>query len=157
MKDRPAARFTSRDNFEASSFGDAPVECCCRPLNATLRTSSSSRVSISKLFRRGRWLVFAAVLTQSITVARAQTFTTSLLVGRSPTALAVNPVTNKTYIADGGGSSVTVINGISNTVSGTVSVGTNPAAIAVNPVTNTVYVANSGGTRVTVINSATDT
>ena len=70
-------------------------------------------------------------------------------------AVAVNPVTNKIYVANSSGT-VTVIDGATNTTT-TVAAGTAPIAVAVNPVTNKIYVANQGSNNVTVIDGATNT
>jgi YVTN family beta-propeller protein len=80
----------------------------------------------------------------------------SIVVGDAPQATAVNPVTNKIYVANQLGNSVTVIDGATNATI-PVTVGTNPCAVAVNPVTNNVYVANLGSGNVTVIDGATNT
>jgi YVTN family beta-propeller protein len=64
--------------------------------------------------------------------------------GILPCAIAVNPVTNKIYVANRDSNTVTVIDGTNDSTT-TVSVGTGPDAVAVNPVTNKVYVANSNG------------
>ena len=64
--------------------------------------------------------------------------------GILPCAIAVNPVTNKIYVANRDSNTVTVIDGTNDSTT-TVSVGTGPDAIAVNPITNKVYVANSNG------------
>ena len=61
--------------------------------------------------------------------------------GAIPLAVAVNPVTNKIYVANENSNNVTVIDGATNTTT-TVAVGTFPIAVAVNPVTNQIYVAN---------------
>ncbi|MFK7695169.1 X2-like carbohydrate binding domain-containing protein [Paenibacillus sp. HJGM_3] len=76
--------------------------------------------------------------------------------GLTPEAVAVNPVTNKIYVANYGSTFVTVIDGASNTTT-TVLAGTNPTAIAVNPVTNKIYVANTGSASVTVIEGVSNT
>lgn len=95
-------------------------------------------------------------------------------VGYFPATLAVNPVTNRIYVANECGSdpacagdgTVTVIDGVSNTVIATVTVGSEPYGVAVNSVTNTIYVANYCGNDVTcssysgtltVINGANNT
>ena len=70
--------------------------------------------------------------------------------------MAVNPVTNKIYVANSDSNNVTVIDGATNSTT-TVPVGHRPAAVAVNPVTNKIYVANSGSNNVTVIDGATNT
>src|ERR1035441_12099 len=74
-------------------------------------------------------------------------------VGYFPSTLAVNPVTNTIYVANQCGSdptcasdgTVTVIDGVSNTVIATVTVGSDPYGVAVNSVTNTIYVVNYCG------------
>ena len=63
--------------------------------------------------------------------------------GSQPFAVAVNPITNKIYVANRGQGTVTIIDGATNTTE-TETVGTTPVAIAVNPVTNKAYVAGSG-------------
>jgi YVTN family beta-propeller protein len=77
-------------------------------------------------------------------------------VGLSPAAVAVNPVTNKIYVAIQSKNSVTVIDGATNTIAAA-NAGALPFAIAVNPVTNKVYVANANSNNVTVIDGASNT
>ena len=56
--------------------------------------------------------------------------------------MAVNPVTNKIYVANYDSDNVTVIDGATNdTTTGARRV-VRPCAVAVNPVTNKIYVAN---------------
>ena len=78
--------------------------------------------------------------------------------GTTPVAIAVNPVTNKAYVACSGDGTVWVIN---EAQGGTkkIAVGGKPQAIIVNPVTNKIYVANSNGSVgfVSVIDGTTDT
>ncbi len=75
-----------------------------------------------------------AFLLSSASLAPAQTVTATIPVGTLPYSVAVNPVTNKIYVANDHSSNVTVIDGATNT---TVSVAAGPgaAATAVNPVT----------------------
>ncbi|UCG41895.1 MAG: YncE family protein, partial [candidate division WOR-3 bacterium] len=81
--------------------------------------------------------------------------TLAVAVGDSPCAVAVNPVTNKVYVANYDGDNVTVIDGATNdTLS--VQSGDCPSAVAVNPVLNRVYVTNRGDSSVTVIDGATN-
>ena len=82
----------------------------------------------------------------------AQTVTATVPAGTNPFAVAVNPVTNKTYIANRFSANVTVIDGATNTTA-TVPTGITPNAVAVNPVTNKIYVATFSST-VTVIDGA---
>src|SRR5256884_530428 len=85
-----------------------------------------------------------------------QRVTATVAAGAASRAVALNPVTNKIYVANANSNNVTVIDGATNTTT-TVSAGTNPAAVAVNPVTNKIYVANQGSANVTVIDEATNT
>lgn len=72
-----------------------------------------------------------------------------------PVAIALNPVTNKIYVANYASNTVTVIDGTTNTTT-TVAVGTYPLAIAVNPATNKIYVANVSSQSLTVIDGVTN-
>ena len=87
--------------------------------------------------------------------AHAQTVTATLGVGTRPQSVAVNPVTNKIYVANVGGKNVTVIDGATNFTT-TVNAGTQPSSIGVNPVTNKIYVANAISNNVTVIEGASN-
>ncbi len=71
--------------------------------------------------------------------------------------MAVNPVTNKIYVANNSSASVSVIDGAVNTVK-TVATGASPFAEAVNPVTDKIYIANNAGSseNVTVIDGLTN-
>src|SRR5260370_23622305 len=105
-------------------------------------------------------LTLVAMLSLAAAPARGQTVTATVAVGQSPSAMAVNPVTNKIYVANRSDNTVTVIDGASNTVSATVPVGTSPVAVAVSPTTNKIYVVNQGDTlnpsTVTVIDGTTN-
>jgi YVTN family beta-propeller protein len=70
-------------------------------------------------------------------------------------AVAVNPVTNKIYVASFYRDNVTVIDGATNDTV-LVPTGDYPIAVAVNPVTNRIYVANENSNNVTVIDGATN-
>src|ERR1700733_3507771 len=86
--------------------------------------------------------------------AYAQTVTTTVNAGSEPASVAVNPVTNKIYIANYAGNNVIAIDGATNSTAAIVQTGTFPIAIAVNPVTNKIYVANQTANDVTVIDGA---
>lgn len=66
--------------------------------------------------------------------------------GAEPQAVAVNPVTNKIYVAGGAITVIGVITVIDGATNATTSVqaGVVPVAVAVNSVTNKIYVANQG-------------
>ncbi len=104
--------------------------------------------------RAGLWLLLGMVL--SAGTALPQNVTTTIGVGNSPAAIAVNPVTSTIYVVNSASNSVSVIDGATNAITTTVNVGTTPVALAVNPLTNMVYVANNGSNDVTVINGATN-
>ncbi|MFI5117102.1 MAG: hypothetical protein ACHP8B_10445 [Terriglobales bacterium] len=114
-------------------------------------------------------LVFSLAI--ALPSAIAQVVIATVPVGIANYGLAVNSVTNKTYVANYCGNdpnclsngTVTVIDGATNNTA-TVNVGFYPDAVAVNPVTNKIYVTNwwgndptglSPGT-VTVIDGATN-
>ena len=79
----------------------------------------------------------------------SNTVVASLAVGGE--GVAVNPNTNRIYVANNGSSNVSVIDGASNTVAATVAVGTSPEGVAVTPNTKRIYVANWGDDTVSVI------
>jgi YVTN family beta-propeller protein len=75
--------------------------------------------------------------------------TQSVNVGYFANSVALNPVTNRIYVVScgndeycGGAGTVSVIDGVSNTVVATVTVGNGPYGVAVNSVTNKIYVTN---------------
>src|SRR5688572_21705252 len=86
--------------------------------------------------------------------AAGQTVGSTIAVGTTPSAIAVNPVTNKVYVANDGSNNVSVIDGATHT-STPVAVGNRPLWLAVNPETNRVFVGNFGDSNVSVINGAT--
>jgi YVTN family beta-propeller protein len=69
-------------------------------------------------------------------------------------AIAVNPATNRIYVANELTNDVTVIDGATHATA-TVAVGARPQHIAVNPVTNRIYVSNGGSSSQSVIDGAT--
>jgi len=78
---------------------------------------------------------------------KAQMVVATIPLGNPPNAVAVNPVTNKIYVAAGDSwtqeGTVTVIEGATNSTT-TLTAGIRPHAVAINPVTNKIYVANAG-------------
>ena len=81
---------------------------------------------------------------------QADTVAATVAAGDGPRAVAVNPVTNKIYVANQSGRTVTVIDGRDHSTT-TVTAGSLSVAVAVNPVTNKIYVANASSGDVTVI------
>jgi YVTN family beta-propeller protein len=128
---------------------------------AKQRKFSPSRLSVtsvpanpSRLVRAALWLLFGVLL--SAGVALPQSVTSTIGVGNSPVAIAVNPVTSTIYVVNTASDTVSVINGATNSLTTTVNTGSNPVAVAVNPLTNMIYVANNGSSNITVINGATN-
>ena len=87
--------------------------------------------------------------------AQAQFLAGTVPVGSGPTAIGINSVTNKAYVANAADGTLTIIDGSTQTTA-TLAVGANPQAVLVNAATNKIYVAkpNSSGT-VTIVDGAT--
>ena len=81
---------------------------------------------------------------------------TSVRAGANPWGIAVNPVTNRVYVSTTNDSSVTVLDGATNTIIAKVSGITYPRGVAVNTVGNKVYVVSQYWNTVTVIDGATN-
>jgi YVTN family beta-propeller protein len=70
------------------------------------------------------------------------TVTTTITVGSRPSAVAVNPITGLVYVTNAASDSVSVINGATSTVTGTISATCcRPIGVAADPATGTVYAA----------------
>jgi YVTN family beta-propeller protein len=80
-----------------------------------------------------------------------------LPIGGSANSIAVNPVTNLVYVVNNGNNAVTVVDGSTDTVVGTVSGVPSGGAAVVNPLTNKIYVANTSGSSISVIDGTTCT
>src|ERR1035438_7332599 len=111
--------------------------------------------------------LFVFLFAAAIPPAAAQPLLATVTVGHDPYYLAANAVTNKVYVANYCGNdpgcrsqspgTVTVIDGLTNTVDATVTVGRQAAFLVINPVTNKIYVTNRSDNTVSVINGATNT
>ena len=77
-------------------------------------------------------------------------------VGGEPSAVGVNPVTNRIYVVRFFADTVSVIDGSTNSVIATVPVG-GPQGVTVDPFTNRIYVGNTASNGVSVIDGATNT
>ena len=78
-------------------------------------------------------LVVCAAVIVCLGTASADWVTATVPTGNAPSAVAVNPVTNRVYVANSSSKDVTVIDGSTNGTT-TVPVGSDPGAVAVNPV-----------------------
>src|SRR5258707_15601809 len=72
---------------------------------------------------------------------RATNTTTTVAAGATPAGVAVNPATNRIYVANELSNDVTVIDGATKTII-TMGVGGTPLVVAVNPATKKIYVGN---------------
>jgi YVTN family beta-propeller protein len=129
-------------------------------INGTTTTSipagtAPSAVAVNPLTNQ----IYVTNYNNIVTVINGSTNnTTTLTVGSDPDAVAVNPVTNTIYVANYVSSTVSVINGSTNTVSSTtIPVGKYPTQIAINTAIDKVYVLNNGDKTVTVIDGSTNT
>ena len=77
-------------------------------------------------------------------------------VGSEPEAIAVDPDTNRIYVANGGSGSVSVIEGATDRVIATVGVGDLPYAIAANSATNKIYVSRTFSDVMAIIDGKTN-
>ena len=73
----------------------------------------------------------------------AESVVATISVSSGPEGVAVNPNTNRVYVANQNSNTVSVIDGSTKGVGATIPVGTSPSGVAVNLGTNRVYVANS--------------
>ena len=80
----------------------------------------------------------------------------SINVGSYTGRIAVNPTTNRIYVAANGSSStISVVNGSTNSIVATINVGSEAGGVAVNPNTNRIYVANNASNhKVTIIDGS---
>ena len=107
--------------------------------------------------RHSRWSLFATLLWVLLAGLPAQA-DNLVGVGTKPYAIAVNPATNKIYVANNASGNVTVFDGATFTATTVADpTASGPIALAVNPVTNKIYVANYGSATVTVINGFMNT
>lgn len=80
----------------------------------------------------------------------------TIRVGRAPQGLAINPMTDRIYVANQYNNNVSVIDGSTDKVLANVPVGRGPGVLAVNPKTDRIYVVNEDGNTVTVIDGLTN-
>lgn len=120
-----------------------------------MRTSNAPGSDRGTPARRHRAWLPAIVLAIGLApaAARAETAIASVPVGDGPSAVAVDPVTGKVFVANAGSGTVTVIDATHHRTR-TVAVGARPAAIGVNPASGKMYVANADGSSVTIMDAA---
>src|SRR6266851_7931944 len=118
--------------LKSLNFAFFPVQAASLP-GGTRSNWERARVLAVRCWASG---VCAALLILGCPLrGKSQTRVATVGAGNDPTTVAVNPVTNKIYVANFNSANVTVIDGATNATT-TVGAGTNPVAAAVNPVTN---------------------
>ena len=78
-------------------------------------------------------------------------------VGAGPVSLAINSRTNRVYVANNGAGSMSVLDGVTDTVLTTLDVGRTPYVLAADEVANRVYVSNTFSGAIRVFDGATNT
>jgi YVTN family beta-propeller protein len=73
-----------------------------------------------------------------------------------PIGVAVNPSTNKIYVANDFSNTVSIIDGSTDKVDAKINVGISPYGIGVNPLNNRIYVSNRDSATVSVIDGSTN-
>jgi YVTN family beta-propeller protein len=127
------------------ALGAAPQSLAVNPVTNKIYVTSNNPISTNP----GSVYVVDAVTYAVLTVVPV-----GISPGTGPNGIAVNSTTNKTYVADYGSNTVSVIDGANSVHS--VTVGNEPLNIAVNETTNTIYVTNYGGNTVSAIDGATE-
>jgi YVTN family beta-propeller protein len=108
----------------------------------------------SRMLWRPSAIIALLFLALSLSTA-AQILVDTVNVGTYPMAVAINPVTNKAYVANQTSNNVTIINGTTYNTSLVVT-GSAPDALAVNAVTNKIYISNADSNSVTVLDGVTN-
>ncbi|TMC76946.1 MAG: YncE family protein [Chloroflexi bacterium] len=104
-----------------------------------------------------RRLVVALALVASVALphpALAAGIAASWPVGHQPFGVAIDPTDGRVYVANSGGSTVSVVQPASGAVSSVV-VGSQPGLLALEPVSRRLYVSNSGDQTLSVVNLTT--
>ena len=91
----------------------------------------------------------------TLRVINGATLGVSIPMGHCPQPAAVDPATNRVYVANFFDNTVSVVDGTRNTVLANLLTGTGPIAVAVNQATDTIYVANYYANSVSIIDGAT--
>jgi YVTN family beta-propeller protein len=126
-----------------------------------VETAGAPRIALRQRILRAGLVALLAAASAMLFVAapaHAQVVTASLSDSNVSHGVAVDPVTNKIYLADSGGT-LTVIDGATNTLSSPSNTygGLSNWAVAVNPVTNMVYLVDRSADKIYVFNGAVGT
>jgi YVTN family beta-propeller protein len=118
-------------------------------------TSSVKSLILRVLMHRSFFGIVALVLVSCLPPAFCQKVIATIPVGKQPTYLSADEKTNRVYVSNQAEDTVSVIDGVTNTVLHTIRVGHGPNGVAVNSKTNTIYVANLTGGSLSIIDGTT--
>jgi YVTN family beta-propeller protein len=97
------------------------------------------------------------IINASSSLSSSSESNSGIEVNTFPVGIAVNPNTNKVYVANEYSNTVSVIDTKTDEVQATINVGNFPYGIDINPVNNRVYITNRGSNTVSVIDGSVDT
>jgi len=121
---------------------------------ATATPNAAAGVSVTEASTMGTSVATAEPIPGSQPLTDTLAVLATIPTGDTPISVAVNPNTNRIYIANA--NSVSVIDGASNSVVATLTVGVRLGPIAANPSTNRIYVASLGDSNVSVIDGVSN-
>jgi YVTN family beta-propeller protein len=110
-------------------------------------TVSLSAVTLALLLLLG-----TAALRPTQSARAEETLLTTVNVAAQPEGVAVDPATNRVFVANSGQGSVTVIDGRTHARLGDFTIGGSPYGLAIHPAARKVFVSNSSSSSVSVIN-----
>ena len=111
-----------------------------------MRTHTWSRLARAALALASGLVLSALAPLTAQAATSTYRVTSTIAVGASPAAVAVDATTNTVYVTNMNDSSVSVIDGVTGAVTSTITVGSHPHGVAVDATTNTVYVTNASAT-----------
>jgi YVTN family beta-propeller protein len=91
----------------------------------------------------------------NVSVIAAGAVTNTIPVGSQPGSLGINDVSGRTYVANLGSNTVTVIDGATKATT-TITAGAQPGTVAIDKIRNKIYVTNGNGLCLTVIDGKTN-
>ena len=137
------SRNSPQYNYTLSESGTSPAAVAVNPITNKIYLANGGTSSTPSN---------VAVILGATANTAAQVITPLPSAGIDPSAVAVNPITNLIYVANGGDTSATVVDGDTNTSEQLLnSTGLQSYALSLNVLTNKVYVTNGTGAAVTVI------
>jgi YVTN family beta-propeller protein len=104
--------------------------------------------------------IFALMILALMLASRSEaalTLITTIAVGSDPQGIAINPTTGLMYVANEGGTTVSVIDISTDAVTATITGFSGPRSIVIDTSANILYVTNYTGAKVSVVDGATNT